>query len=140
MPLTLLDGTTAAVSMKIGSAQPPTVEYNCSMRYLSADIVRDFTEATTFCQSGWRTRTPGMKQLVGRMDGYASKGDPSSGAGILTASTVPLNFIFTLDTLCTFTGAMHVGREHFGIQAAAQSERGIDWESAGVVTIAWVIA
>jgi hypothetical protein len=138
MALSLLNGTDAAISIKIDSVTPPLVEYNCHFRYVSADFVRDFTETTTFCGTGWRSRTPGMKQIVGRLDGYMSKGDVASNPGILQSNSSPMYFVQTFDTGCTYTGQLHVGRDHAGVQAAAQSERSIDWESYGAVTIAWV--
>lgn len=136
MALALLDGTTAAFDISIA-----TISYKCIAAYVSADIVREFTERTTFCTAGgWRSRLPGMKQLIGRIDGFMAKGVPLADPSILFATTSPLAFVITFDTGCTATGAMHAGRVHLGMRAQANSEEGIDFESDGVVTFVWVVA
>lgn len=136
MALALLDGTMAAFDVTIA-----TLSYKCMAAYVSADIVREFTERTTFCSAGgWRSRTPGMKQLIGRIDGFLGKGTAQSDPSVLFASTSPLAFVITFDTGCTVTGSMHAGRVHLGLRAQANSEEGIDFESDGVVTFVWVVA
>lgn len=136
MAMSLLDGTMAAFDITIA-----TLSYKCMAAYVSADIVREFTERTTFCTTGgWRSRLPGMKQLIGRIDGFMMKGDPKSDPSILFASTASLAFVITMDTGCTITGSLHTGRVHLGMRAQANSEEGIDFESDGVVTFVWVVA
>jgi len=81
MALSLLDGTNAAIDMVITIASA-TNSVKCSFGYMSADVVREFTEKTTFCSSGWRSRQPGMKQVVGHLDGFVSKGAAKSQVAI----------------------------------------------------------
>jgi hypothetical protein len=137
MALSLLDGTSAAVDFTIA-----TISYKCIANYLSIDFVRDMFEYTTFCTAGgWRTRTPGMKQGIGRLDGFAAKGvttivDPLA----LFSGSAGSAFVFTVDTGCTLTGTLVVTRDHTGMRAAANSERGIDFETQGAVTSVWVTA
>lgn len=142
MALSLLDGTSALIDFSIaydggGSSQS---SMKCAFNYISADISREFTEKTTFCSSGWRSRQPGMKQVVGHLDGFVSKGTVFSDPLALFATTNAFPFVFTADTGCTLTGSLHAQRDHIGLRAAANSERGLDWESTGAVTSAWVIA
>jgi hypothetical protein len=140
MALALLDGTTAAIDMTIAISGTNQTSLKCAFGYMSADLVREMSEKTTFCSSGWRSRQPGMKQLVGHLDGFASKGAVYSDPAVMMATTTALAFVFTADTTCTLTGNLHVVRDHMGLRAAANSDRGIDWESDGVVTSAWVVA
>lgn len=134
MALSLLDGTSAAVDFTIA-----TISYKCIANYLSLDFVRDMFEYTTFCGTGWRTRTPGMKQGIGRLDGFAAKGVPTIVDPLaLFATTLGSAFVFTVDTGCTLTGTLIVNRDHTGMRAAANSERGIDFETQGAVTSVWV--
>lgn len=136
MALTLLDGTTAAFDITFA-----TKSYKCLASYVSADIVREFTERTTFCTTGgWRSRVPGMKQMIGRLDGFMGKGSDISDPSILFATTTPMAFVVTWDTGCTMTGSGHTGRVHLGMRAQANSEFGLDWESDGQVSFAWVVA
>lgn len=136
MAMQILDGTEAVFDVTIA-----TLSYKCMASYVSADIIREFTERTTFCSSGgWRSRTPGMKQLIGRIDGFLNKGVANSDPSILFASTTALAFVITFDALCTVTGSMHVGRVHLGLRAKANSEEGIDFESDGTVSFAWVVS
>lgn len=136
MALKLLDGTAAAFDITINA-----LSYKCLAAYVSADIVREFTERTTFCTTGgWRSRTPGMKQLIGRIDGFLTSGMPISDPSLLFANTTGYAFVITFDTGCTVTGTLHVGRMHMGLRAQANSEEGIDFESDGQVTFVWVVA
>lgn len=141
MALALLDGTTAAIDMTIAVAGGTNqTSLKCAFGYMSADFVREMTEKTTFCSSGWRSRNPGMKQVVGHLDGFVSTGQSYSDPAAMMSGTTPLAFLFTATTSCTLTGNLHVVRDHMGLRAAANSDRGIDWESDGVVTSAWVVA
>lgn len=140
--LSLLDGTVATidVSFGYGAGGTSTTSMKCAFNRISADIVREFTEKTTFCSSGWRSRQPGMKQLIGRLDGFASKGTIYSDPLALFADNTARPFVITVDTGCTLSGNMHAARDHIGLNAAANSERGIDFESTGEVVSAWVVA
>lgn len=141
MALALLDGVEAAVDMTIETDGSTAVSYKCMANYLSADFVRDFNERTTFCTTGsWRARTPGMRQMFGRIEGFASKGWAGADPLVLMATNTPKDFIFTVDTGCTLTGQLHSARDHTGMRAQGNSERGIDFESYGAVTSVWVVA
>jgi hypothetical protein len=140
MALTLLDGTNANIDFAVAVSGSNTTSFKCAFGYMSADMVREMSEKTTFCSEGWRARQPGMKQLVGHLDGFVSSGAVYSDPTIMMSTTTPLAFVFTADTSCTLTGDLHVVRDHMGLRAASNSDRGIDWESSGPVTSAWVVA
>jgi hypothetical protein len=136
----LLDGTNALIDFQLDYPGTSNVSLKCAFAYMSCDIVREFTEKTTFCSDGWRSRQPGMKQCVGRLDGFASKASVYSDPLALFADNDPKDFLFTADSGCTIGGQLHIARDHIGLRAAANSERGIDWESYGEVTSSWVVA
>lgn len=141
--LALLDGTNANIDFAIASAgagATATASLKCSFAFLSARIVREFTEQTTFCSSGWRSRNPGFMQLLMHLDGYASKGTPLSSPMALFTDNLARPFVFTADTSCTFSGSAHAAADGIGLRAAGNSDRGIDLESYGAVTVAWVVA
>lgn len=136
MAISLLDGTVSAFNFTIAAST--SAQWPCVSNYMSCDLVREFFEQTTFCSSGWRSRTPGLKQLIGRIDGYANKGFAYSDPSVLFATTAGFAFVATFDTGCTFTGTLQAARFHVGLHAGAQSEMGLDFESTGAVTVAWV--
>lgn len=133
--LALLDGTSAAFGMTIG-----TNEYKCIANYISADIGNELFEQTTFCTSGWRARIRGLKQMVGRLAGFMFKGVAYADPLLLFASSVYTAFVITFDTGCTLTGNMQPRNMHLGMAAAGNSEWGLDFESYGAVTSAWIVA
>ena len=135
MPLALLDGSNANIDISFGGTS-----YKAVFNYWSADLERDFTEATTFASGGWRARIPGLKRLTGRADGYASSGAPQSDptASGFTSQTATA-IILTATTGCTFTFTGYVGRSHIGMRAAQNSEFSLEFESTGSVTVAWVV-
>jgi hypothetical protein len=135
MAVALLDGSNANIDISFGGTSYKTV-----FNYWSADLERDFTEATVFSSGGWRARIPGLKRLTGRADGYASKGAPQSDptqSGFTSQTGVAI--VLTADTGCTFTFTGFVGRAHTGLRAAANSEFSLEFESTGTVTVAWVV-
>lgn len=136
MALALLDGTNANIDISFGGAS-----HKCLFNYWTADLERDFTEATTFCSSGWRSRIPGMRRLTGRAEGYLGKStavtDPTV-TGFTSQAAVAI--VLTADTGCTYTFSGYVGRVHAGLRAAANSEYAVEFESAGQVTVAWVVS
>lgn len=137
----LIDGSNANVDISIASAS-----HKCWSTRWMADLVRDFTERTTFCTSGWRSRSPGLKQLIGMVDGFLAQGTDGGGGPTAVnpasyiASTATAAYVLTADTGCSFTFSGHAGRIHTGVVAALSSEEGINFESAGAVTTAWVVA
>lgn len=135
MAITILDGSNVNVDIALGS-----VSYKCVANYWSADIVREFTEATTFCTTGWRSETPGLKQLIGHMDGFASTGFAGSDPLALFSSQTGVSFALTATTGCAFVGTCHMARDHTGIRAAQNSERAIDFRSKGAVSTAWTVS
>lgn len=137
---TIIDGSNANIDITIATAS-----IKCQATYWSADFARDFTEKTTFCTSGWRSRQPGLKQLLGVVDGLLAKGADMSGSTAISpasfiASTSAQAYVLTADTGCTFTFNGHAGRVHSGIRAALNSEFALNFESDGAVTTAWVVA
>lgn len=137
MALDLLDGTVAALDFTTGEDDD---SWKCVANYVSADLGNELFDFTTFCSTGWRKRTRGMKQLIGRIAGFLSKGDPVSNPSTLFAGTGPTPFVMTFDTGCTVTGDLQPRNIHAGMAAAGASELGLDWESYGAVTFAWVTA
>lgn len=140
MALELLDGTVAAVDMSIAYSGTAQTSLKCAFNYLSARMQRGFTERTTFCSSGWVQEQAGMKQLLLHLDGYVSKGAVFSDPLALFADNTAKPFIFTADTGCTLTGSALAASDDMGLRAAANSQRGIDLRSYGVVTSVWVVA
>lgn len=135
MALALLDGTTAASDISVGGQS-----IKCVLNSIRADIVRDMFEKTTFCSGGWRSRTPGMKQLLFGGVGYAHKGQPHSDPLDYVSSTTGEAWVITIDTGCTLTFTGHSTLVHLGVNAAANSEFAVSGESDGAVTSAWVEA
>jgi hypothetical protein len=136
MALQLLDGSNGNILVTINS-----LPFQCVVNRWSADVVREFTEKTTFCSGGWRSRDPGMKQLIGRLDGYLSKGIAGSDPlALIAADNVNgLPFVLQADTGCYFGGNCHIGLSHAGSNAQLNSEMGIGFESDGVVTTTWIV-
>jgi hypothetical protein len=136
MALQLLDGSNGNIVVTINS-----LPFTCVINRWSADIVREFTEKTTFCSAGWRSRDPGMKQLVGRIDGYLSKGIAGSDPLALIAADTVTGLPFTLqaDTGCFLSGTCHIGLYHAGSNAQLNSEMSIGFESDGAVTSTWIV-
>ena len=131
----ILDGSNANIDLSFNGQS-----YRCVFRYWMADMVRQFTDATTFCSGGWRARTPGMMHLSGQAQGYASKGQPLSDPSLLITQQSGIPIVLTADSGCTFSFTGYVSRSHTAFHAAANSEAALDFESAGPVTVAWVVA
>ena len=147
MPFALLDGTAGSIDIKIGpTGGTASQSFKNVANYWSADVDRDSFEAITFASGGWRVPIPGMMQLIGSLRGFASQGQVWSDPFALMASDpgVPIQagqpFVLTAFTGCTLTGLCQVLRAHTGMQAALQSEFGVDFRSSGAVTSAWVTA
>lgn len=144
MSIQLLDGTTAAFGVTFaarsayGGSAGTAVELKCTATYWSADIMREMFEQTTFCSTGWRSRIGGMKQLIGRIDGFSSTGIVASDPLLYFANNFPIAVVATVTTSCTLTHDAFVNRRHEGMRAAGNSEAGYDYESFGAVTSAWV--
>lgn len=133
MALSLLDGTGASVDFTIGGSS-----VKCIFGYMAFAVGREMMEATTFCTSGWRSRTPGMKQAVVSLAGYASKGVTYSDPLTMMNNQTGLSFVATFDTSCSIAFTGHCVNDAQGIRAAGMSDRTISIESAGSVTSAWV--
>lgn len=133
MAIALLDGTTAAFGFLLA-----TVEQKCHFGYMSFAIAREMFEATTFCSSGWRSRRPGMKQMLFSLAGYLSTGAVYSDPLAAMASTTALAIVVTIHTGCTLTFNGHITGDGGGMRAAGMSDRVMSGESDGVVTSAWV--
>jgi len=135
MALALLDGTAAASDFTIA-----TISVKRIFGYMAFSIGREMLEATTFCTSGWRSRRPGMKQLLFTLAGYVSTGNAYSDPLAAMASTTAVAFVMTIHTGCTLTFNGHVSNDSEGMRAAAMSDRTLSGESDGAVTSAWVVA
>lgn len=135
MATQLLDGTFAALDFTTGGTP---VSWKDQANYVSADIGNEMFEQTTFSSSGWRSRIRGLKQMVGRIAGFLSTGKAISDPMALFASSGPTSFVLTIHTGCTYTGSLQPRNHHAGMQAAGNSEMGLDFESFGAVTTAWV--
>jgi hypothetical protein len=135
MALALLDGTMAATAFTTGATP---VAWTNVASYVSADMGNEMFEQTTFGNSGWRQRIRGLKQIVGRIAGFLSTGLAISDPMALFASSGATAFVMTFHTLCTLTGSLQPRNYHAGMQAAGNSEMGLDFESYGPVTSAWV--
>lgn len=132
MALVLLNGSTATIDISIASNS-----YKCLFTYVSADFNREFTEATTFCNSGWRSRTPGMRQVTGRGEGFLGKGTAPCDPSLNFTDQVGVAIVITYDTSCTLSFTGHVSNVHTGIRAAANSEFAVSFESTGSCTTSW---
>lgn len=137
MATTIIDGSNGNILVTINS-----IEFKCVVNRWSADIVREFTEKTTFCSGGWRSRDPGVKQLVGRIDGYLSKGFAGSDPLALIAAdgVAGIAFVLQADTGCYFSGTCHIGLSHAGSNAQLNSEMSVGFESDGPVSTFWIVA
>lgn len=140
--LALLDGTTAATDITIAPgtsyiAQGTAISVKGVLGYISHDIVREMFEQTVFSSGGWRQQISGMKQLIGRADGYESKGATYSDPLLYFANNFPCGFVYTADTSCTLTYLGFISRRHSGMKAAGNSEAGFDIASFGAVTSSW---
>lgn len=137
MAFSLIDGSNGNIDVSLNS-----VSFKCVFSRWSGDFVREMTEKTTFCSGGWRSRDPGMKQLVFRMDGFASKGFAGSDPLELMAadSVTGIPFVLTADSGCYLSGNCHIGLSHIGQNAQLNSESGIGAESDGPVSSFWIVA
>jgi hypothetical protein len=144
MALQILDGTTAATEITLGvrstygGSAGAGVSLKCVLTYISMDVIREMFEQTTFCSSGWRSRIPGMKQMIGRADGFDAKGAVHCDPLLYFANNYPQAMVYTADTSCTLSSDVFINRRHSGMRAAGNSEAGYDIESFGAVTSAWV--
>lgn len=141
MSTTIIDGSNGNILVTLDG-----IEFKCVINRWSADIVREFTEKTTFCSGGWRSRDPGMKQLIGRMDGYLSKGFAGSDPlALITADNSTDNpggipMVLKADSGCMLSGNCHVSLSHLASAAQLNTEAGVGFESDGPVTSIWVVA
>lgn len=140
MALALLDGSNAAIDVNFSIPGGSATSFKNIAAVWTARINRDFTEATTFASGGWRSRTPGMRQLIGSLAGFASKGWAGADPLVLMSLQAAIAIVLTADTGCTYTFTGHVGSDETTLVAAANSGRIITFESVGVVVTAWVIA
>lgn len=131
----ILDGSSGNIDVSIA-----TTSHKCFISYWSADLARDFTERTTFCTSGWRSRTPGLKQLLGVLDGFLAQGVGAVSPASYISSTTAQAYVLTAETGCSFTFNGHAGRVHAGVRAALNTEFALNFESDGAVTTAWIVA
>lgn len=141
MAFQLLSGTTAIVDINIaiGSGSGTPVSSKCLFRRWMARITQEMFEQTVFCGGGWRSRIPGLKQLIGRLDGYMSVGNAASDPLAFFQNTLAAPFVLTATTSATISGNGWVTSDEQAIEAAANTSRGVDFESFGAVLTAWPI-
>lgn len=138
MALQLLDGTNATIDISFNA-----ISYKCVASYWSADLDRQFFESTVFCSGGWVDEIGGKKQLIGRMDGFASSGYAGSDPLALfntSFQSTGFPFVLTANTGCYISGNANASRVHTGMRAALQSEFAIDFKSKGAVTTVWIVS
>jgi hypothetical protein len=132
--LSLLHGSNSAIDISMA-----TVSVRCSFARWIATITRGSTRTTTFCSAGWVEEQPGDKQLLARLDGYASKGVSYSDVLVWVTSATAIAVILTADTGCTLTFNANVFEDGIELVASNNSGRGVSMRSTGAVTSAWVV-
>lgn len=141
MALSLLDGSNTNIDVQFGiGVANALVSFKCFSSMVSVRTHRDFTERTTFCSGGARSRTPGMKQIFIHLEGFGSEGSAGSDPSALFANTTGVPFVVTADTGATWTGNCHAADDISTIQAAANHNRGIDLESTGTWVVVWPVS
>lgn len=135
MALVIITGSNANIALSISNT---TIQ--CAFASFSFTVTRGATSATTFCSSGWVAETPGMKQGIGSLIGYTTKGVAYSDPLVWVTAAAPLPFIGTADTNCTISCNINVFSDGMDLIAAANSARGVSFRSNEAVTSSWVIA
>lgn len=135
MAVQIITGSNANIDISIANTS-----VKCAFASWSFTLTRGATSATTFCSSGWVSEIPGMKQGVGSLIGYSTKGVAYSDPSIWVTSASSLAVILTADTNCSFTMSANFFSDGADLVAAANSARGVSFRSDGVVTTAWVVA
>lgn len=135
MALVILNGSLTTIDATLGAAS-----VKCGFGRWLAQIVRGATRATVFCDNGWVNETPGDKQLIGQLDGYATTGTAWSDPLVWVTASATVAFVLTAHTGCTLTFAGNVFSDGVDVVAAANAGRSVGFRSAGVVTSAWVVA
>lgn len=133
MALELLHGSLASIDISLGGTS-----VKCVFSRWMATIVRGATAATTFCSGGWVEEQPGMRQLLARLDGFASKGTAYSNPLTYITATDTIPVVLTADMGCTLTFEGNVFEDGIELNAAANGGRGISLRSSGAVVAAWV--
>ncbi len=134
--LAFIDGSNGSVAISVNSNA-----IQCFINAWTARIVREFTERTTFCTTGgWRSRLPGMKQLIGTFTGFLAKGVAGANPLSYMTGTAPQPYVITADTGCNFTFLGHAREVGAGQRAGADSSFDLNFESDGPVSVEWVVA
>jgi hypothetical protein len=134
MSLALLHGSNSAIDISLGGTS-----VKCSFARWIATITRGSTRTTTFCSGGWVEEQPGDKQLLARLDGYASKGVAYSDVLVWVTAAASIAVVLTADTSCTLTFQANVFEDGIELVASNNSGRGVSLRSTGAVTSAWVV-
>lgn len=141
MALSLLDGTTAAIDFTIEPTPGGTkASLKCIANFISYIIRRGTSQRFTFCSSGWAQPIAGVRAGFVHIDGFMGKGVALASPVALISQDSPLEFIFTADTGCTITQSAIETQEGDAVRALGESSRGLDLETSGPPTTAWVIA
>lgn len=135
MAMSILTGSLSTTDVTLGGAS-----VKCGFGRLSCQFVRQATSSITFCTSGWVAEIPGMKQMIGSLIGYVTKGVAWSDPLVWINSATPVAFVGTADTDCEITASINVFADGVDLVAAANSARGVDFRSTGEVETDWVVA
>lgn len=104
-----------------------------------AQIVRGATRRTTFADGGWVNEQPGDLQILGRLDGYLTKGTAWSDPFVWITSATVIAMVLQADTSCTLSGNANFFEDGADVVAAANAGRSPAFRSAGSWSSAWVI-
>lgn len=105
--------------------------WKCVANYMSVDITQEFLIRTTFCSNRWVGRTPGLRDLNGILDGFASQGVTISDPMYMFSTTKGIPWIATVNTGCTLSGLIMAGRNHIGMRSFQNSEMAMSFATDG---------
>ena len=140
MAFGLLDGTNGTIDVMITLPSAGTgTSGKAIFGFMSIRIGADMQEQSTFATGAWRTRIKTMRQARGRLEGFVSTGSALSDPLALVGTQASLPLVATFFTGCTITFNAQFSSDEQSVRATQNSARGVDFESAGTVTTAWVI-
>ena len=153
MPMTLLDGFMASLSFKTQRYTPGTttlaataVEHGCWANSMNMSFQQDVVPLSklVFCSvPGFKKKAALERDLRGTISGFASKGHASSKpGGTVDGQLVNIVAVVEDDSADILSIACDVfmNSDAIGLIAKGNSSRGLQFESSGTVTTAWVEA
>ena len=105
--------------------------WTCTAAYASFDFTQELLDRTTFCTGGWKGRFAALKDMIGRLDMFASKGSPISNPSYMFGTALGVPMLATIDSGCTITALIKQSRRHIGLRAAANSEDSMEFAQDG---------